>query len=91
MLSLSACDSGKHSQATGSAVNPMGFAEPYNAHALAQTYMEAGRRTEAIAEYERSLRALRNLDDDAQARMQKEFGLSEEQIQKELEAARAQQ
>jgi hypothetical protein len=69
----------------------MSFAEAYNAHALAQTYLESGRRAEAIAEYERSLRALRNLDDESRARMQREFDLSEEQIEKELAAARARQ
>jgi hypothetical protein len=66
----------------------LSFVVAYNAYVLAQTYLENGRRAEAIVEYERSLREFNRLDDAARARLQNEYGLSREQVEKELSAAR---
>lgn len=67
----------------------MSFIEAYNAHALAQTYLENGRRAEAMAEYERSLREFSRLDETARALLRDEYGLSQEQVERDLAAARA--
>jgi hypothetical protein len=67
----------------------MSFIEAYNAHALAQTYLENGRQAEAIAEYERSLQEFSHLDNTARTLLRDEYNLSQEQVEGELSAARA--
>ncbi len=67
----------------------MNFIEAYNAHALAQTYLENGRQAEAVAEYERSLREFDRLDNTARELLREEYGLSREQVERELSTAHA--
>jgi hypothetical protein len=65
------------------------FLQAYNAYALAQTYLKRGRHAEAIVEYEQSLTRYTRLDEAARTRLREEFGLSQEQIERELSIARA--
>lgn len=67
----------------------MDFIQAYNAYALAQTYLKRGRHTEAVVEYEQSLRRLTRLDDAARSLLREQYGLSQEQIERELSIARA--
>ncbi len=65
------------------------FLQTYNAYALAQTYLKSGRHAEAIVAYEESLRRYDRLGDAARITLREEYGLSREQIERELAIARA--
>mgnify|MGYP003575478416 CR=1 FL=1 len=67
----------------------MDFMQTYNAYALAQTYRERGQYAEAIVEYEQSLQRFARLDETARRQLRDEYGLSQEQIERELAMARA--
>lgn len=86
---LYACGPRQAIHAPGGPASLMDFIEAYNAHALAQTYLEDGRQAEAVAEYERSLGEFNRLDATARALLQDEYGLSREQVERDLAAARA--
>lgn len=67
----------------------MDFLQAYNAYSLAQLYLKDGRYAEAIVEYEESLRRYNCLGDAARTTLREEYGLSQEQIERELATARA--
>jgi len=66
----------------------MDFIQAYNAYALAQTYLKRGQHAEAIVEYEQSLQRFARLDDAARTQLRDEYGLSQKQVERELEIAR---
>jgi ABC-type phosphate transport system ATPase subunit len=65
------------------------FVQTYNAYSLAQLYRDRGEHAQAVVEYEQSLKRYALLDDNARALLHSEYGLSQEQIEQELAAARA--
>lgn len=86
---LCACGPRSAPRPSGGPWSVMDFLQAYNAYALAQTYLKRGRHAEAIVEYEQSLQRFARLDDAARAQLRDEYGLSQEQIERELSIARA--
>lgn len=85
---LCSCGPRQAPQPREGAGDSMSLVEAYNAHALGQVYLANGRQAEAIAEYERSLREFNRLDDAARALLQNAYGLSQDQVESDLAAAR---
>src|SRR5919106_4136542 len=75
--------------APGGPLSLMDFLHAYNAYALAQTYLKRGRHAEAVVEYKESLRRFTRLNETARTRLREEYGLSQEQIKRELSIAHA--
>lgn len=61
----------------------------YTAYALAQTYLKDGRYTDAIAEYEQSLKRIASLDDTARMHLRAQYGFSQAEVERELAIARS--
>ncbi|MCS6927699.1 MAG: hypothetical protein NZ578_17550, partial [Candidatus Binatia bacterium] len=88
LLFLCACGPRPPARAPGGPGTILDFLQAYNAYALGQTYLKRGRHAEAIVEYEESLRRYDRLGDTARTTLQEEYGLSREQIERELAIAR---
>ena len=86
---LCACGPRSAPRPTGGPWGVMDFVQAYNAYSLAQTYLKRGQHAEAIVEYEQSLQRFTRLDDAAHTLLREQYGLSQEQVERELSLARA--
>jgi len=85
---LGACSPRSAPRPTGGPWGVMDFLQAYNAYSLAQTYLKRGQHAEAIVEYEQSLQRFARLDDAARTLLREQYGLSQEQVERELSIAR---
>jgi hypothetical protein len=86
---LCACGPRSAPRPSGGPWGMMDFLQAYNAYALAQTYLKRGQHAEAIVEYEQSLLRFARLDDTARTLLREEYGLTQEQVERELALAHA--
>ena len=86
---LGSCSSQSPVQSRPGAFGINDFLLAFNSYSTAQTYLKRGRHTEAVVEYTESLKRYGRLDEATRTRLRAEFGLSQEQIERELSLARA--
>lgn len=88
VILFAACGPRQPPRAPGGPGTLMDFLQAYNSYSLAQLYLERGRHAEAVVEYEESLKRYERLDEAARTTLREQYGLSLEQIERELSVAR---
>ena len=85
---LCACSSQSPTQPRAGVLGMNDFLLAFNTYNTAQTYLKQGSHPEAVVEYEESLKRYARLDPATRDRLRTEFGLSQQQIERELSIAR---
>ena len=89
LLVLEGCGSPRVARPPTGPVTLMDFLQTYNAYATGQLYLKRGQHEEALVEYKQSLHQFTRLDNAARTVLRDEYGLTQEQVERELAIASA--
>ncbi len=89
LLVLEGCGSPRVARPPAGPVTLVDFLQTYNAYATGQLYLKRGQHEEALVEYKQSLHQFTRLDNAARTVLRDEYGLTQEQVERELAIASA--